>query len=88
MKLFPLRKKALLLQKPLVILNLLDRKYIIPFVESGVAEEVKTVEELPQRLSKTLNDKNLKLCRERFIADYVAYFSDSTSCFKDLIFWN
>ncbi|NQT46492.1 MAG: CDP-glycerol glycerophosphotransferase family protein [Candidatus Omnitrophica bacterium] len=65
---------AVILDKPLIALNLYKRKNLIPFAENGVALTVTRAADLPQAVKEIVNDKEIEKSfasnRQRFIEDY------------------
>jgi len=67
--------EALILDKPLIAVELHQRLIEVPFIEEGVAVGVKRIEELAGAIKICLYDEKtregLKLNRKNFISDYV-----------------
>lgn len=71
--------EAMILDKPIIIINLMNRPDPISYVESGAAIEVKTVDGFNQAINTVLHDpktiEKMKISREKYIRDHV-YKSD------------
>ena len=71
--------EAMILDKNVIIMNLIDEQHIIPYVESGAALGVYKEEDLIINIKNTLYDKEikekLKKAREKFVYEH-AYLQD------------
>lgn len=74
--------EAMILDKPIIIINLMNRPDMTSYVESGAAIEVKTVDGIAQAINTVLYDsktiERMKINREKYIRDHM-YKSDGKS---------
>ena len=67
--------EAMILDKPLITINLTDLPDTFPYAEYGASVSVSRPEDFTPAIEKCLNDnqvkKKLKIGRERFIRDYL-----------------
>jgi UDP-N-acetylglucosamine 2-epimerase len=68
--------EAIVLKKPVVVVNLFKRPVLIPYVERGVAIGAYNADDIEGALKKALHDNDLKKkmdsARQSFINDFVS----------------